>query len=135
MTSISNPTLAAQRRALPAWGGRVDSPSKRDSAAARELPKNAWPTPSRVHAVLGNRRSQDPSCQKEFTTLCMYSSLMPKSTKVITKKIDCQTVYKEIRDKYKSEIPRINFRKIVSSWILINCNKQPGECNTAQNYS
>jgi hypothetical protein len=29
----------AQRFALPAGGGRVDPPSKRDSAAAREMPK------------------------------------------------------------------------------------------------
>ena len=31
----------------------MDSPSKRDSAQARKMHKNAGPTPSRVHAVLG----------------------------------------------------------------------------------
>jgi len=30
----------------------VDSPSKRDSAEARKMLKNAGPTPSRVHALL-----------------------------------------------------------------------------------
>jgi hypothetical protein len=45
--------LAAQRLALPAWGGSVDSPSKRDSTEARKMPKNAVRTPSRVHALLG----------------------------------------------------------------------------------
>ena len=45
---------AAQRLALPAWGGRVDSPSKRESAPARKMLKNAARTPSRVHAVLGD---------------------------------------------------------------------------------
>src|SRR6266508_5234275 len=44
---------AAQRLALPAWGGRVDSPSKRESAQARKMQKNAARTPSRVHALLG----------------------------------------------------------------------------------
>lgn len=43
----------AQRPALPAWGGRVESPSKRDSTEARNMPKNAAPTTSRVHALLG----------------------------------------------------------------------------------
>src|SRR5688572_12318358 len=45
---------AAQRLALPAWGGRVDSPSKRESVKARKSPKNAARTPSRVHALLGS---------------------------------------------------------------------------------
>ena len=31
--------LGAQRLALPAWGGRVDSPSKRESAEAKKMPK------------------------------------------------------------------------------------------------
>ena len=48
---------AAQRLALPAWGGSVDAPSKRDSAKAGKMPKNAGPTPSRVHAVLGTARN------------------------------------------------------------------------------
>src|SRR5215211_3101521 len=44
---------AAQWLALPAWGGRVDSPSKRESAEAKKKLKNAARTPSRVHALLG----------------------------------------------------------------------------------
>jgi hypothetical protein len=51
--SVDDHYFSAQRLALPAWGGRVDSPSKRDSAQARKMPKNAPRTPSRVHALFG----------------------------------------------------------------------------------
>ena len=43
----------AQRFALPAWGGRVDSPSKRIPPKLGKCSKNAVHTPSRVHALLG----------------------------------------------------------------------------------
>lgn len=44
---------ATQRLALPAWGGRVDSLSKRKKPKARKLPKNAARTHRQVHALLG----------------------------------------------------------------------------------
>ena len=44
---------AAQRLALPAWGGRVDSLSKRESAKARKMPKKRGAYPKSGHAVLG----------------------------------------------------------------------------------
>jgi len=59
--------LATQRLALPAWGGSVDPPSKRDSAEARKKLRNAVRTPSRVHAVLG--RGLGSACQK----VCCHS--------------------------------------------------------------
>src|SRR5215208_1999829 len=50
ISQLSHPTTA-----LPAWSGKVDSPSKRESAEAQKMPKNAvrTATASRVHAVLG----------------------------------------------------------------------------------
>ena len=43
---------AAERRALLAVGGSVDSLSKREKLKARKLPKNAPRTHRQVHAVL-----------------------------------------------------------------------------------
>ena len=43
-----------QRLALAAWGGRVDSLSKRKNSKPRKMPENAARTPSRLHAVLGS---------------------------------------------------------------------------------
>ena len=41
--------------ALAAWGGSVDSPPKRKSSKPDKSQNNAARTPSRLHAVLGNR--------------------------------------------------------------------------------
>lgn len=50
---ITSVDTTAQRRALLAVGGRVDSLSKRKKPKARKLPKNAPRTHRQVHAVLG----------------------------------------------------------------------------------
>jgi hypothetical protein len=44
--------FAAQRSALAAVGGRVDSPSKRKQLQAAKMPKNAARTHRQLHAVL-----------------------------------------------------------------------------------
>jgi hypothetical protein len=43
---------AAQRSALAAVGGRVDSPSRREQPKARKMLKNARPTHRQLHALL-----------------------------------------------------------------------------------
>ena len=45
----------AYRLALAAWGGSGDSPPKRKRLQAKKMLENAVRTPSRLHAVLGNR--------------------------------------------------------------------------------
>jgi hypothetical protein len=44
---------AAQRRALPAWGGRVDSPSKWDSAEAGKILKKRGAYPKSGARIVG----------------------------------------------------------------------------------
>jgi len=60
---------SAQRLALLAVGGSVDSLSKRKKLKARKLPKNAPRTHRQVHAVLGGVSDcKSPCLHKASTT-------------------------------------------------------------------
>ncbi len=69
--------LTAQRLALLAVGGRVDSLSKREKLKARKLPKNAARTHRQVHAVLGCKliNSIEASRQRNFLVILSLVNL------------------------------------------------------------
>ena len=54
---------AAQRLALAAVGGRVDSLSKREKPKARKMPKNAARTHRQLHALLESQGENGTHCQ------------------------------------------------------------------------
>jgi hypothetical protein len=90
----------------PLGEGR-DSPSKRDSAEARKMPKNAGPTPSRVHAVLGGFFERQAASLKTRTTaestkfwhehlpLIMSEKTIHQSARASTR---CWVAYKQLEE-------------------------------------